>query len=131
MFLKHTVSIFTVKWMLAKLRLYRFKAQPAERTCSEGRTSNNVFWLFFQIVFKFGMGILWKLLLIAILLSLRVLDAMLELFKLVVELYTYACISLQNVHLCRLSPHCYELNTISPGTCVLVCSFSNFRHQRS
>ena len=48
MFLKHTVSIFTVKWMLAKLRLYRFKAQPAERTCSEGRTSNKCFLVVFS-----------------------------------------------------------------------------------
>ena len=28
MFLKHTVSKSTVKWMFAKLRVYPFKAQP-------------------------------------------------------------------------------------------------------
>ena len=57
------------------------------------------FGVFSDVVVKLGMGILCNHLLIAILiyiqqLSLRVLDAMLELFKRVIELYTYGCISL-------------------------------------
>ena len=67
MFLKHTVSKSTVKQMLAKLCVYRLKAQPAlyRGRGSEERTSNKCFLVVFaDIVFKFGTGILGNLLIV-------------------------------------------------------------------
>ena len=106
MFLKHTVSKPTVKIdiLTAKWRMYHFKAQNFNKKL-----------MFFGCFFRYWLQIWHGYTVESALnshvqqLSLCVLDAMLGLFKHIVELCTYASISLSIVYLCRLSRYYYCL----------------------